>query len=89
MPRWLQLAMRTSILRRSATVGIVVGTVLVAINQGDRLIAGLPPDWVKALLTYCVPFCVSTYGSVTALLGQEAGSDGAVAARKITDGRPL
>lgn len=50
--------------RRSFRVALVVGTVLVLINQGDRLLAGQSPDWLKLVLTYCVPYCVATYGAV-------------------------
>jgi hypothetical protein len=50
---------------RSLIVALVVGTVLNLINQGDALIAGGPLDWVKALLTFAVPYCVSTYGAVS------------------------
>jgi len=43
-----------------------VGTVLVAINQGDALLAG---RWQAALawkvpLTYLVPFVVATWGAL-------------------------
>ena len=55
-------------LRRSATVAVVVGTILTLLNQGDNLFSG---DWSNALywkipLTYCVPFLVATYGALTA-----------------------
>ena len=47
-------------------IALVVGTVLTAINHGDVILAGaMPPVW-KVLLTYCVPYCVATYGAVTA-----------------------
>ena len=55
-------------LRRSAIVALVVGTILTLLNQGDGLLSG---QWVNALywkipLTYCVPFLVATYGSLAA-----------------------
>ena len=54
-------------LRRSLTVALIVGTVLTILNQGDIIFAG---DWKPALywkipLTYCVPFCVATYGALS------------------------
>jgi len=54
-------------LRRSLIVALVVGTLLTLLNQGDIIIAG---SWKGALywkvpLTYCVPFCVATYGALT------------------------
>ncbi|HIC81125.1 MAG TPA: hypothetical protein EYH07_10310 [Kiloniellaceae bacterium] len=74
MKRWLAVALRPPVVRRSLTVALVVGTALVVINQGDRLIAGQGLDLMKALLTYLVPYCVATYGAVSALLGQESGA---------------
>ena len=55
-------------LRRSAIVALVVGTILTLLNQGDGLLSG---NWNDALywkipLTYCVPFLVATYGALTA-----------------------
>jgi hypothetical protein len=63
-----ELATTRGVPRRSLVVAVIVGTVLNLINQYDALPgAGGPPfDVVKALLTYCVPFCVATYGAVTA-----------------------
>lgn len=53
-------------LRRSAMIGLIVGTILVAINQGDVILAG---PWSAALawkvpLTYLVPFVVATCGAL-------------------------
>lgn len=58
--------MHLPMLRRSALIAIVVGTVLTAINQGDLLLAG---HWSPALawklpLTYAVPFIVATLGAL-------------------------
>ena len=51
--------------RRSLVVALVVGSVLNLINQGDALFAGDGVDWAKLLLTFAVPYCVSTYGAVS------------------------
>jgi len=51
--------------RRSFVVALVVGTILNLINQGDALVTGMSIDVVKLLLTYLVPYCVSTYGAVS------------------------
>jgi hypothetical protein len=68
MVEWFRLARRKDILARGFKVGVIVGTLLMAINYGDVLIAGefVPFMYWKILLTYCVPFCVSTYASVEA-----------------------
>lgn len=59
---WQAVADR-GILLRGLRVAAVIGTLLVLINQGDLLLAGrLPPLW-KLILTYAVPFGVSTYSA--------------------------
>ena len=70
MSEWLRIARRRDIVIRSSKVAMIVGTILIAINYGDRLITGdiLPNEWAKMLLTFCVPYCVSTYASVSAVL---------------------
>jgi len=69
MTSWLKIARRRDVVLRSLRVGASVGTILVTINHGDLLLAGdLPLDalW-KIPLTYCVPYCVSTYACVSAI----------------------
>ncbi|NIA72469.1 nitrate/nitrite transporter NrtS [Pelagibius litoralis] len=71
MKLWIQTACGPAVMRRSGAVALVVGTLLVAINQGDRLVAGQGLDLAKkALLTYIVPYCVATYGAVSALVAR-------------------
>ena len=54
-------------LRRSAYTSLVVGTVLVLINQGGILVSGAwPPSLLWQIpLTYTVPFCVATWGAIS------------------------
>ena len=52
--------------RRSLAIAAVVGTILVAINQGDLV---LRQEWPPSLawkvpLTYLVPFLVATWGAL-------------------------
>ena len=71
--RWLRVATSEPVVLRSSKVSMIVGTVLVAINQGNLILstAALPPDlYWKIPLTYCVPFCVSTYAAVDAILSR-------------------
>ncbi len=61
------LARRPDVVVRASKVAF--GLILIAINHGDALLAG---QWsagqtVKMLLTFAVPYCVSTYSSVGAL----------------------
>jgi hypothetical protein len=62
----LELATSDGALKRSLLTSLVVGTVLSAINQGDVVLAGEAPNLVKIGLNYLVPFCVVTYGCVSA-----------------------
>ncbi|WP_378212877.1 nitrate/nitrite transporter NrtS [Aquicoccus sp. G2-2] len=48
-------------------MAFLVGTVLNLINQGDQLVNSGSINLAKCLLTYLVPYCVATYGAVSAL----------------------
>jgi hypothetical protein len=53
-------------LRRSLLIALIVGTILVTINQADLLLRG---DWRPSLiwkvpLTYLVPFVVATWSAL-------------------------
>ena len=73
MREWLQLALRRDIRVRAMKVAAIVGTLLTLINQGDLIVAGeLTAETItKILLTYCVPYCVSTYVGVEAIRDRE------------------
>jgi len=55
---------------RSLKIALIVGTILNIINQYEGMMGFAPVVWWKAALTYCVPFCVSTYAAWSALKGQ-------------------
>ena len=65
-----RLAVSDGVPRRAFLVAFVVGSVLTLINQGDVVIAGGAFSWAKALLTYCVPYVVSTHGAVSVRLNE-------------------
>jgi hypothetical protein len=67
-PALLDIILSRGIVRRSLWIALIVGTILNLIAQGDFLIAGEHLNLWKILLTYCVPYGVSTYGAVTARL---------------------
>jgi hypothetical protein len=46
-------------------VALVVGTALNVINQGDALFGAAPINWLKLVLTFAMPYVVSTYGAVS------------------------
>jgi hypothetical protein len=62
---FLALASSRATLAGGLKVSLVVGTILNAINQGDRLLALRFAEvvWWKIALTYLVPFCVSVFSA--------------------------
>ena len=54
------------LVRRSAIVALIVGTILTAINQGNVILGGDFPAslYWKIPLTYAVPYCVATTGAL-------------------------
>lgn len=69
---WYQVATRRQVVARSLRVSLIVGTILVGINHGNVLLGGgAATDLVwKIPLTYMVPYAVSTYAAVDAILSQ-------------------
>ena len=66
MNKFLKAAAETKTILTSTKVALVVGTVLALINYGDRIFIHqnmTRADWIKLAITYCVPFCVATYGA--------------------------
>ena len=56
--------------KKAFITALVVGTILTLINHGDVILAGHMPPLTKVALTYCVPFCVTTWGAVTGKLAK-------------------
>jgi hypothetical protein len=73
-PGWLALARSAAVVRRALIFGLVVGSVLVAINHGDALLRGelTAGRCLRIGLTVLVPYVVSTLSSVLAL--RDAGA---------------
>jgi hypothetical protein len=66
---FVRLSLSDGTPRKAFLTACVVGTVLLLINHGDVILSGELPSLIKIFLTYCVPFCVTTWGSV---LGKRA-----------------
>ena len=67
------LACRPSISIRGLKFAIVVGPILIAINHGDAILAGEleSASYVKMGLTFMVPYAVSCFSSVGAVLSHD------------------
>ena len=58
--------MHLPMIRRSLLIGLVVGTLLTAINQGTYFVNGNLPTTLawQVPLTYITPYCVATLGAI-------------------------
>jgi hypothetical protein len=67
---WIALATSRLVVRRATVVALIVGTILVAINHGDAIARGDlgVGRLLRIILTIAVPYCVSTYSSVSAMM---------------------
>ena len=66
----LQLAFGDGTPKKAFFTALVVGSILTSINHGDLFLAGESPFWLKIVLTYCVPYCVTTWGAITGKLAK-------------------
>ena len=74
-PGIIGLVLEGGIVRRSLIVALIVGIILNLIAQGDFLVEGQPLNYWKIALTFCVPYCVATYGAVTARLAERRDAE--------------
>ena len=73
-----RLALQRSVVKSALLVALVVGTLLNIINQGDAIFTSSTQIvWWKLVVTYLVPYFVSTYGALMAFRSGEkqAGGD--------------
>ena len=75
--RWLTLATSAATVRITLATAAVVGPTLIAIDQGERILAGQGIEVIKAVLTVAVLYLVATYGAVAAQRRQERNRPGA------------
>ena len=68
-PDIFQLAFGDGTPQKALLTAIVVGTVLTTINHVDVFLEGKSPYFLKIVLTYFTPYCVTTWG---AILGKKA-----------------
>lgn len=68
-PTVWNIATDGTVIRRSAKIAFVVGIIIGMINHGDRIMSGQMDlnGWLKFMLTFLVPYSVSTYSSVMAV----------------------
>lgn len=59
-PSWIDFLFSKDQVKRSLIISFVVGSILNIINQGDALFASKSVNLFNLLLTYIVPYCVSS-----------------------------
>jgi hypothetical protein len=64
---WFLLAFHPATVRRALITALIVGTILIVINQGDAILRGHISHLhiAKMILTVMVPYLVSTVSSVS------------------------
>jgi len=67
---WCELASTGSVVRRGLKFAVVVGAILILINHGDAILSGQlsGSNYVKMGLTVIVPYMVSVFSSVGAMI---------------------
>lgn len=60
------MQLNATMIKRACVMAVIVGPVLIAINQGAELVAGAGVSYFKAALTMVVPFMVSLISSALA-----------------------
>jgi hypothetical protein len=70
MPDWLGIAFQRSTMARGVKLAAVVGSLLVAINRGEAILAGNVDGnhLLRIGLTVLVPYAVSTFSTCGAKL---------------------
>jgi len=66
---FFRLAILPEVVHNAVKVSLVVGTLLAIINHGDAIMHMEMPAQtaLKIVLSYLVPYCVSTYSAVKVL----------------------
>ena len=74
MKSWFSIARQKNVVLRAAKTSALVGTILVLINLGELIVAAAVSAKliVKIVLTYLVPYAVSTYAGVAAIQDSES-----------------
>ncbi|WP_299280741.1 nitrate/nitrite transporter NrtS [uncultured Tateyamaria sp.] len=69
IPSFWSIATDPTVMRRASKIALIVGIVIALINHGDKMASGAmtPIAWAKCMLTFLVPYSVSTYSSVMAV----------------------
>jgi len=70
VPTFGQAFARRSTIVRAIKISVIVGSILCIINQWEAVIGEADLNILKLILTYIVPFCVSSYSTAATLSDQ-------------------
>ena len=70
----VELFVRKDVAFRAFKIALIVGIILAWINHGDHLIKGemTANNWIKIIITFCVPYCVSSFSSAMAIKKEQS-----------------
>ena len=70
----IELFVRKDVAFRAFKIALIVGVILAGINHGDYIIKGemTGNNWIKIIITFCVPYCVSSFSSVMAIKKEQS-----------------
>jgi hypothetical protein len=73
---FFSIARSRMVVTRAIKVAIIVGTILAFINHGHNILSMslTGQDWFKVILTYLVPYSVSTWSAVGAIKANSSSS---------------
>lgn len=75
LQRYIAIALSADVLATALKVSAVVGSILTAINHGPAIwqgrFDGSSVQGIQVVLCYVVPYCVSTYSAVCAVVQRE------------------
>ena len=70
----VELFVRKDVAFRAFKIALIVGIIFAGINHGDHLLKGemTPNNWIKIIITFCVPYCVSSFSSAMAIKKEQS-----------------
>jgi hypothetical protein len=76
MSKWIKVCFSKEVVFRALITALVVGSILAVINYGESLLHRTitSEQIARMLLTFLVPYCVSTYSSVSTVRSMERSS---------------
>ena len=74
---FVSLMFSKQVFPRAIKVALLVGTLLALINHGDKIfsLSLTNQDYIKLILTYLVPYAVSSWSAVSAIISSTSSND--------------